>query len=199
MRIHGVNMSVGYEFEPEWFACGQSPLCVEVDRLVRSGVVVVVAAGNTGYGSTRTRSAARVPAGTGPDDQRSRQRRAGDHRRLHPPRHAARLRRVLLLVEGPDGRRPAQARPGRARREDHLVRRRRAAEAKAQETRRAHCEYVEDSGTSMAAPHVSGVIAAFLSIRREFIGRPENVKEIFCHSATDLSASATSRATAWST
>ncbi len=50
IRIHGVNMSVGYPFIPEWFACGQSPLCVEVDRLVRSGVVVVVAAGNHGYG-----------------------------------------------------------------------------------------------------------------------------------------------------
>jgi hypothetical protein len=41
---------VGYNFEPEWFACGQSPICVEVDRLVKSGVVVVIAAGNTGYG-----------------------------------------------------------------------------------------------------------------------------------------------------
>jgi hypothetical protein len=41
IRVHGVNMSVGYDFEPEWFACGQSPLCVEVDRLVKSGVVVV--------------------------------------------------------------------------------------------------------------------------------------------------------------
>ncbi len=58
LRIHGVNMSVGYDFEPEWFACGQSPLCVEVDRLVRSGVVVVVAAGNTGYGYDQTRSRA---------------------------------------------------------------------------------------------------------------------------------------------
>ena len=48
LQVHGVNMSVGYDFEPEWFACGQSPLCVEVNRLVRSGVVVVVAAGNTG-------------------------------------------------------------------------------------------------------------------------------------------------------
>jgi subtilisin family serine protease len=48
------------------------------------------------------------------------------------------------------------------------------------------CLYVEDSGTSMAAPHVSGVIAAFLSIRREFIGRPEEVKRIFTSSATDL-------------
>src|SRR5690606_27169388 len=49
LRVHGVNLSVGYEFDAEMFACGQSPLCVEVDRLVRSGVVVVVAAGNTGY------------------------------------------------------------------------------------------------------------------------------------------------------
>ena len=45
---------------------------------------------------------------------------------------------------------------------------------------------MEDSGTSMAAPHVSGVIAAFLSIRREFIGRPDRVKEIFLSTATDL-------------
>ena len=45
LLVHGVNLSVGYDFDPEWFACGQSPLCVEVDRLVRSGVVVVVAAG----------------------------------------------------------------------------------------------------------------------------------------------------------
>jgi serine protease AprX len=50
LLIHGVNISLGYEFDPEWFACGQSPLCVEIDRLVHSGVVVVVAAGNTGYG-----------------------------------------------------------------------------------------------------------------------------------------------------
>jgi serine protease AprX len=46
--------------------------------------------------------------------------------------------------------------------------------------------YVEDSGTSMAAPHVSGAVANFLSIRREFIGRPDEVKRIFCESATSL-------------
>jgi hypothetical protein len=38
----------------------------------------------------------------------------------------------------------------------------------------------------MAAPHVSGAIAAFLSIRREYINRPEEVKRIFMSSATDL-------------
>src|SRR5439155_3748589 len=36
--------------------CGQSPLCVEVDQLVKSGVVVVVAAGNTGYGAVNNGS-----------------------------------------------------------------------------------------------------------------------------------------------
>src|SRR5437764_10148674 len=51
VKIHGVNLSVGYEFDPSWFACGQSPICVEVNRLVRSGVAVVVAAGNGGYSS----------------------------------------------------------------------------------------------------------------------------------------------------
>ena len=46
--------------------------------------------------------------------------------------------------------------------------------------------YVEDTGTSMAAPHVSGAIAAFLSVRREFIGRPLEVKRIFLDSAIPL-------------
>jgi subtilisin family serine protease len=44
----------------------------------------------------------------------------------------------------------------------------------------------EDSGTSMSAPHVSGAIAAFLSVRGEFKGKPEQVKDIFVQSATDL-------------
>jgi serine protease AprX len=50
-------------------------------------------------------------------------------------------------------------------------------------------DYREDSGTSMAAPHVSGVIAAFLSVRREFIGQAVTVKDIFLANATDLKRS----------
>jgi len=38
----------------------------------------------------------------------------------------------------------------------------------------------------MAASHLSGAIAAFLSIRREFILRPEDVKRIFMETATSL-------------
>ena len=38
----------------------------------------------------------------------------------------------------------------------------------------------------MAAPHVSGTIAAFLSVRREFIGQPEELKRILMSTATDL-------------
>ena len=46
--------------------------------------------------------------------------------------------------------------------------------------------YREDSGTSMACPHVSGLIAAFLSKRPEFIGQPERVKQILLENCTDL-------------
>ena len=46
--------------------------------------------------------------------------------------------------------------------------------------------YCEQSGTSMAAPHVSGAVAAFLSVRTEFRGEPEQVKRIFMENTIDL-------------
>ena len=46
--------------------------------------------------------------------------------------------------------------------------------------------YCEQTGTSMAAPHVSGAVAGFLSVRTEFIGQPERVKELFLNGAIDL-------------
>jgi subtilisin family serine protease len=46
--------------------------------------------------------------------------------------------------------------------------------------------YVRLSGTSMAAPHVSGLLAAFLSVRTEFIGFPDKVKHILVENCTDL-------------
>jgi serine protease AprX len=186
LRIHGVNMSVGYEFEPEWFACGQSPLCVEVDLLVRSGVVVVVAAGNTGYGYNQDAfKGTAVPAGldltiNDPGNADLAITVGSTHREM-PHVYGV----SYFSSKGPtgDGRiKPDLVAPG----EKILSCAAGEPLKKAQEKVKGDCEYVEDSGTSMAAPHVSGVIAAFLSVRREFIGRPETVKEIFTSSATDL-------------
>jgi len=38
----------------------------------------------------------------------------------------------------------------------------------------------------MAAPHVSGIIAGLLSVRNEFIGRPDEIKKVLLENATDL-------------
>ena len=97
------------------------------------------------------------------------------------------VRRLVLLLQGADGRRPAQAGPGGARaRGSCPARPAQAREVAARRRPTRTPDYMEYSGTSMAAPHVSGAIAAFLSVRREFIGQPERVKEIFLTTATDL-------------
>lgn len=46
--VHGVNISLGYEFSPDWFAAGQTPICKAVDYLAATGVLIVIAAGNSG-------------------------------------------------------------------------------------------------------------------------------------------------------
>ena len=47
-------------------------------------------------------------------------------------------------------------------------------------------EWAPESGTSMAAPHVSGAAAMLLARYEELIGQPRRVKTILCDSATDL-------------
>jgi serine protease AprX len=185
LMIHGVNLSVGYDFQPEWFACGQSPLCVEVDMLVRSGVVVVVSSGNTGYGFQSTKFEGTVAAGmdlsiNDPGNAELAITVGATHRDM-PHTYGV----SYFSSKGPtgDGRmKPDLVAPGEKVISCAAGKVRDEAEAQAKDS----FEYAEQSGTSMAAPHVSGVIAAFLSVRREFIGQPEAVKRIFMNTATDL-------------
>jgi serine protease AprX len=184
LLIHGVNLSVGYEFEPEWFACGQSPLCVEVDQLVRSGVVVVVASGNTGYGWNQDWFKGPVAAGmdltiNDPGNADLGITVGSTHRDM-PHVYGV----SYFSSKGPtgDGRlKPDLVAPGEKILSCAAGKKRQDAVGNVGDV-----DYVEDSGTSMAAPHVSGVIAAFLSIRQEFIGKPEKIKDIFLSTATDL-------------
>lgn len=183
LQVHGVNLSVGYPFDPSWFAAGLTPVCREVDRLVRSGVVVVVAAGNTGYGYA-----------IGPDGNRV---RMGFDLTINDPGNAERAITVgatsarphstgvsYFSSKGPtgDGRmKPDLVAPG-----ERVVSAGAGSALERVQKTVPEATYIEDSGTSMAAPHVSGVAAALLSVHREFVGRPEEVKAILTASATDL-------------
>ena len=183
MRVHGVNLSVGYEFDPKWFACGQSPLCVAVNRLVRSGVVVVVAAGNTGYGVLssiqRQTSVGFTMTINDPGNAELPITVGATHRDM-PHTYGV----SYFSSKGPTG-------DGRAK-PDLVAPGERITSCAAGDAlagvggKPREAVYVEDSGTSMAAPHVSGAIAAFLSIRQEFVGQPEQVKDVFTRSATPL-------------
>jgi len=187
MRIHGVNLSVGYEFDPEWFACGQSPLCREVDKLVRSGVVVVTAAGNSGYGSVGALlgTPARFTLGMTINDPGNADRAitVGSTHREMPHTYGV----SYFSSKGPtgDGRvKPDLVAPGE--RIVSCAAGEKLATASAGYSGEEMAVYVEETGTSMAAPHVSGAIAAFLSARREFIGQPEKVKRIMLDAAVPL-------------
>lgn len=190
LRIHGVNLSVGYPFDPEWFACGQSQLCVEVNRLVRSGVAVVVAAGNTGYGAVATEFRGTRKSGltlsiNDPGNADGAITVGSTHRDM-PHVYGV----SYFSSKGPtgDGRlKPDLVAPG-----EKIVS---CAAGSLQAKMKAKIEaiasevvpnYIESTGTSMAAPHVSGAIAAFLSVKREFIGQPERVKDLLLSTCTDL-------------
>jgi len=193
LLIHGVNMSLGYDFDPRWFACGQSPICVEVNRLVKSGVSVVVSAGNSGYSTFI--NAMDVPQATFSDLSITDPGNAeyaitvGSTHKDMPHTYGV----SYFSSRGPtgDGRlKPDMIAPG-----ERIVSCAAGVEKakyatkvadEAGNEREIELLYVEQSGTSMAAPHVSGAIAAFLSVRREFIGQPERVKEIFMANTIDL-------------
>jgi subtilisin family serine protease len=185
--VHGVNISAGFPAHPTWYACGQTPLCTEINRLVKSGVVVVVAAGNSGHVITFLNPVSSTEAGQiisindpGNADLAI---TVGSTHRESPHSFGV----SYFSSKGPtsDGRRkPEVVAPGE--KIISAASSQKAATVVLPGLNGATFGYLEDTGTSMAAPHASGVLAAFLSVKREFIGNPEETKALLMQSAVDL-------------
>ena len=193
IRVQGVNLSVGYPFDAEWYAAGHSPLCEVVNHLASIGVCVVVAAGNDGSAFIQTEGRADTT-------------RVGIAQSINDPGNADGAITVgsthaeaphtygvsYFSSRGPtaDGRRkPDLVAPGErilscaSTSSAHFAESMQDAGALLDpET----AYFREDSGTSMAAPHVSGAIAAIVSVRREYCGRARDIKDAFLASCTDL-------------
>jgi subtilisin family serine protease len=180
LRIQGVNLSLGGSFDQSVFGCGHTPLCVELRRLWRSGVLVVLAAGNEGFARLQTEEGlfdANMDLSIGDPANLDEAIAVGSVHKENPYTYGI----SYFSSRGPtaDGRqKPDLVAPG-----ERIVSCRYDRPARGG---RVEDLYVEMSGTSMAAPHVSGILAAFLSARREFVGRPDEVKQILLESCSDL-------------
>jgi serine protease AprX len=166
--VHGANVSMSLHHRVKSFACGQTPVCREANRLVASGAVVVVAAGNQGRaeygdGDEGYRSISITDPGNA-DDVIT----VGATHRANPHTYGV----SYFSSRGPtgDGRpKPDLVAPGE--------------KITAPVTGGGSGE---KDGTSQAAPHVSGAAALLLARHRELIGNPSRVKRILCSTATDL-------------
>ncbi|MHB1224620.1 MAG: S8 family serine peptidase [Gemmatimonadaceae bacterium] len=180
LRIHGVNLSLGGAFDQSVFGCGHSPLCNELRRLSRQGVLVVLAAGNEGFATLQSSDGpidANMDLSIGDPANLEEAIAVGAVHKENPHTYGV----SYFSSRGPtaDGRqKPDVVAPG-----EKILSCRHTWPRTARTVEQL---YVEMSGTSMAAPHVSGLLAAFLSVRRQFVGYPEWVKQLLLDNCTDL-------------
>lgn len=175
ITIHGANLSLSIPHNVRNYACGRTPVCNECERLVESGAVVVAAAGNRGFQKFELMNGG-VFEGyaafsiTDPGNGESVITVGSTHGNW-PHTYGV----SFFSSRGPtgDGRlKPDLVAPGE--RVQSCI------------TGGDHNEWGPESGTSMAAPHVSGAAAMLLARYEELIGQPRRVKRILCESATDL-------------
>lgn len=176
--IHGANLSLGGTFDVTSFGCGDSPLCASLFRLIRQGVLVVLAAGNEGSGEIIVdgyTTAVPLDLSIGDPANLEEAIAVGSVHPTLPHRYGT----SYFSSRGPtaDGRvKPDVVAPG-----ERIW----SCRSGGRGTTRDDL-YIELSGTSMAAPHVSGLLAAYLSVRTEFIGYPDRVKKVLLEQCTDL-------------
>jgi subtilisin family serine protease len=174
LAIHGVNISLGYLNEEDFklFAPGHSPLCQAVDRLVRSGVFVAVAAGDFGarvhLSDDGTPAPVHAVAAIADPGTAELAVTVGSVHAENPELYGV----SVFSSKGPtgDGRhKPDLVAPGEGI---------------------WSCvpggQYLEQSGTSQATAFVSGAAALLLHRFPQLRGQPQTVKEILLRSSRDL-------------
>lgn len=169
--VHGVNLSLSIRHHVDVHACGSTPICEACDRLVNNGTIVVAAAGNAGFSSAAGPSSMgdgyRAVSITDPGNAEAVITVGATHR-SEPHKYGV----SYFSSRGPTG--DGRAKPDLVAPGEKIL-----SAAPGGKVR------IED-GTSMAAPHVSGVCALVLARHRELIGKPRRVKELLMSTATDL-------------
>jgi len=187
LRVHVVLAPIAFGYEVEWFACGKSPICIETDRLVRAGVLVVTVSGNTGFGYVQampgSTASALVSTINDPGNADLAITVGSTHRDL-PTEYGV----SSFSSRGPthDGRaKPDLVAPGE-RIMSALAGGRHGVNAGDDDSEMRDILYAEDSGTSPAAAHVAGVAAQVLSVRPALLGKPLELKRLLMETAIDL-------------